>query len=68
MQRTESFDPDCRLCPRLSRFLEEVRGDYPDYHARPVPPFGDPAAKFRVGHDQDRVPLSLLLQIAPESG
>ena len=48
MQRTESFDPDCRLCPRLSRFLEEVRGDYPDYHARPVPPFGDPAAKLLV--------------------
>ena len=48
MQRTESLDPDCRLCPRLSRFLKEVRADYPGYHARPVPPFGDPAAKLLV--------------------
>ncbi len=48
MQRTESFDPDCRLCPRLSRFLEQLRADYPDYHARPVPPFGDPAARLLV--------------------
>lgn len=35
------FDIDCSLCPRLSGFLAEVRTQYPDYHARPVPPFGD---------------------------
>ncbi len=34
------FDADCRRCPRLSAFLSAVRRDYPDYHARPVAPFG----------------------------
>ena len=34
------FDPDCRSCPRLSQFLDEVKLDYPDYHCRPVEPFG----------------------------
>lgn len=39
------FDPDCRRCTRLSRFLDENKQDYPHYHARPVIPFGadDPA-------------------------
>lgn len=36
------FDPECRLCPRLAGFLDRVRSDYPDYHAAPVAPFGDP--------------------------
>ncbi len=35
------FSPDCRLCPRLARFLDEVRAAHPEYHARPVAPFGD---------------------------
>lgn len=35
-----SFNPDCRHCPRLAGFLDEVRVEYPGYHARPVPPFG----------------------------
>ncbi len=35
-----SFDPDCRACPRLAHFLDEVRARHPDYHARPVPAFG----------------------------
>ena len=34
------FDPDCRRCSRLKTFLQQVRRDYPDYHARPVAPFG----------------------------
>ncbi len=34
------FDPDCRACPRLATFLDQVKADYPDYYARPVPPFG----------------------------
>mgnify|MGYP002525055395 CR=1 FL=1 len=36
----EVFDLDCRLCPRLSGFLDEVKGQHSDYHARPVAPFG----------------------------
>jgi uracil-DNA glycosylase family 4 len=38
----------CRTCPRLSAFLAEVRTQHPDYHARPVPPFGDPRARLLV--------------------
>ncbi len=34
------FDENCRQCARLAGFLDEVRQDYPAYHARPVPPFG----------------------------
>lgn len=36
-----SFDLHCRACPRLATFLDEVRVQHPDYHARPVPAFGD---------------------------
>jgi uracil-DNA glycosylase family 4 len=39
--KLSEFDPDCRLCPRLSSFLDQVKEDHPDYHARPVAPFGD---------------------------
>ena len=42
------FDRDCRDCPRLAAFLDEVRGRYPDYHCRPVAPFGDSHARFLV--------------------
>ncbi len=42
------FDPACRQCPRLSRFLDKVKADYPGYHARPVPPFGDENAQLLV--------------------
>ncbi len=35
-----NFDPDCRACPRLATFLDDVRARHPDYHARPVPAFG----------------------------
>ncbi len=34
------FDIDCRRCPRLAAFLEDVSAKYPDYHARPVASFG----------------------------
>jgi uracil-DNA glycosylase family 4 len=42
------FDPDCRQCPRLHQFLCEVKSKHPDYHARPVAPFGDPMARLLV--------------------
>lgn len=42
------FDLDCRNCPRLSDFLDDVQERYPDYHCRPVPPFGDAAATFLI--------------------
>jgi len=40
------FSLDCRRCPRLAGHLAEVRSACPDYHARPVPPFG--AARPRL--------------------
>lgn len=42
------FDPDCTRCPRLAGFLSGIRKDYPDYHARPVPPFGDSKARLLI--------------------
>lgn len=42
------FDPDCRACPRLAAFLNDVRAEHPGYHCRPVAPFGDPAARLLV--------------------
>jgi uracil-DNA glycosylase family 4 len=47
---TESlrFDEQCRRCPRLVSFLDQVAQQHPSYHARPVPPFGDPAARLLV--------------------
>ena len=38
----------CRDCPRLASFLADVRRRHPDYHARPVVPFGDPAARLLI--------------------
>ena len=42
------FDLGCRRCPRLARFLDEVRGRHPSYHAAPVPPFGALEARLLV--------------------
>ena len=36
----ELFDPECTSCPRLAKHLNRVKKDYPEYHARPVAPFG----------------------------
>jgi uracil-DNA glycosylase family 4 len=42
------FDYSCRACPRLSAFLDDVQGRYPDYYCRPVPPFGASDARFLI--------------------
>jgi len=34
------YDPNCRDCPRLAPFLDRIKAQHPDYHARPVPGFG----------------------------
>jgi len=36
-----TFCPDCVLCPRLASFLAKTSRQYPDYHCKPVAPFGD---------------------------
>lgn len=43
-----AFDIECQQCPRLAGFLQEVRQRYPDYHARPVAPFGDVAPNLLI--------------------
>lgn len=44
----ECFDPACSRCPRLVDFLAGVRARHVEYHAAPVPPFGDPEARFLI--------------------
>jgi uracil-DNA glycosylase len=43
-----TFNPGCRACPRLSRYLAAVRREFPAYHARPVAPFGDARARLLI--------------------
>ena len=43
-----TFDSECRACPRLATFLDDVKERHPDYHCRPVPPFGDSQASFLI--------------------
>lgn len=45
---TPVFEPDCRHCPRLATFLDQVADKHPDYHARPVAAFGDPQARLLI--------------------
>lgn len=42
------FDLDCRRCPRLAGFLGDLHDLYPNYHNRPVAPFGDINARLLV--------------------
>jgi uracil-DNA glycosylase family 4 len=42
------FSLKCRDCPRLAGFLDTVRREHPDYHARPVAPFGDAHARLLI--------------------
>jgi uracil-DNA glycosylase len=43
-----AFSLDCRACPRLAAFVDEVGAFHPDYHARPVPPFGAPKPRLLI--------------------
>ena len=45
---TLSYDQQCRRCPRLAGFLDEVKLEHPDYFCRPVPPFGDAQARLLI--------------------
>jgi len=36
------YDPACRDCPRLAKYLDRIRKEHPEYHAHPVPAFGPP--------------------------
>ncbi len=43
-----TFDPGCRRCQRLADFLDEVATRHPDYHCRPVPPFGAQRSRLLI--------------------
>ena len=45
---TKTFDINCRQCPRLATFLDEVADKNPGYYCRPVPPFGDRNARLLI--------------------
>lgn len=42
------FSTSCRACPRIAAHLASIRIRHPDYHARPVAPFGDARARLLV--------------------
>jgi len=46
--RVATYDAGCRRCARLAAFLDDVRAAHPAYWCRPVPPFGDAAARLVV--------------------
>lgn len=43
-----SFSTNCKRCPRLAKFLKQIRHKYPDYYAKPVPAFGDDNARLLI--------------------
>ncbi|WP_305908444.1 uracil-DNA glycosylase [Methylomarinum sp. Ch1-1] len=48
MLSKEIFDQECRQCRRLETFLCDVKQKHPEYHARPVAPFGDEDPRLLV--------------------
>jgi len=48
MESSTIYNPDCRACPRLATFLDDVKAVNPGYFCRPVPPFGDAHPKLLV--------------------
>src|SRR2546430_17097512 len=42
------YDIDCRRCVRLAVFVDQGREANPGYFCRPVPPFGDGAARLVI--------------------
>ena len=45
---TATYDEDCRRCARLAAFLADVQSAHPTYWCRPVPPFGETAARLVI--------------------
>jgi len=45
---TASHLLECRQCSRLAKHLTQVRKDNPEYHARPVLPFGAAAPRLLI--------------------
>lgn len=47
-QDNDRYSSTCRACPRLARFLDGVRREHPNYHAKPVAPYGDSAPRLLI--------------------
>ncbi len=45
---SKHFDINCRRCPRLASFLDDVKIKQPNYFCKPVPAFGDKDAQFLI--------------------
>jgi hypothetical protein len=60
-----TFCPDCTLCPRLNRFLVSTAHKFPDYHCKPVAPFGEASPKLLI---VGLAPPGLPLSSAPADG
>ncbi len=43
-----SFTTNCKRCPRLAKFLKQVKKTHPDYFSKPVPAFGDKNARLLI--------------------
>lgn len=48
LRKLEAWIPRCRKCPRIVRNLRRIKREHPDHWCRPVPGFGDPAAKILI--------------------
>ena len=46
--RSLVYDEACRRCPRLASFLADVSAANPTYWCKPVPPFGESAARLVI--------------------
>src|SRR5881398_1504708 len=46
--RSLVYDEACRRCARLATFLADVHAANPTYWCRPVPPFGESAARLVI--------------------
>ncbi len=45
---SSTYDPDCRRCPRLAAFLDDLRTSHSTYWNAPVAAFGDPDARLLI--------------------
>lgn len=43
-----TFQLNCKKCPRLAASLRQIRIEHPNYHAKPVPPFGELSAALQI--------------------
>ena len=46
--RSLTYDANCTLCGRLATFLSDVQRAHPTYWCKPVPPFGESAARLVI--------------------